>query len=123
MDKADIDQRVEQINALLGEKLGVTGRSLEVRVRRAGRGLPRTVRLAAQDLVQAEQMSQEPKMLRYLDDTQVEAAYAACLEHLEAIDERALRSQARFALAATLTVQVFVVAAALLAVLRWRGFV
>lgn len=123
MEKSTIDQFVERIHALLGETLGITGRSLEKRVRRAGRSLPKPVRLAAEELVAAQRMSQEPKLLMKLDADQVTAAFETCKTHLEQIDSAALRAQARFSLAATVIVQMFAVAAALLAVLRWRGFV
>lgn len=123
MEKITVDQLVERIYGLLGEKLGVTGRTLEARVRRAGRVLPRFVRQAAKELVSADQMSRAPKMLLRIDSGQVSAAYATCLKHLEAIDQNGLRSQARFSLAATIIVQICLVAAVLLTVLRWRGFV
>lgn len=123
MEKSDVDLFVDRIHELLGEKLRVTGRTLEVRARRAGRALPRPVRHAAEDLVRANQMSQEPKMLIKIDPEQVSAAYATCVDHLEGIDEKAQRSQARFSLAATIIMQICFVSAVSLAVLRWRGFV
>ncbi|SFR56140.1 hypothetical protein [Litoreibacter janthinus] len=123
MEKVVVDQLVERISALLREKLGVRGRSLEVRTRRAGRLLPRHVRRAAQVLVNAERMAQEPKMLLRLDPQEVSGAYDICLLHLENIDEKALKTKAFFGFAARLIVQVVVIGGLTLAVLRWRGFI
>ena len=123
MDKVVIDQLVERISSLLREKLGIRGGSLEARTRRAGRTLPRRVRRAAKELVTAERMSHEPKMLLRLDPQQVSAAYDTCVKYLEKIDEKALKNKALLGFAASLIVQVIVIAAVVFAVLRWRGYV
>lgn len=123
MEETAIDQLVEHVSSLLSERLGVRGRALEDRVRRAGRALPRDVRRAADELVSAEKMSRTPKMRLNLDQEQVNAAYMVCTDYLEVIDRRALRAEARMSMAATVIVQLATVAAMLLAVLRWRGFV
>ncbi|RLJ60462.1 hypothetical protein BCF46_0663 [Litoreibacter meonggei] len=123
MEKVVVDQLVARISALLHEKLGMRGASLEARVRRAGRALPRRVRRAAKELVNAESMAQEPKMLLRLDPQQVSAAYDTCLMYLENIDERALKTKALFGFAASVIVQVILIAAVALAVLRWRGYI
>lgn len=122
MEKVVVEQLVERVCTLLREKLGIRGGSLEAQVRRAGRALPRNIRHAAKDLVNAERMARDPKMLLRLDPQQVSAAYDTCVLHLEGIDHQALKSKARFGFAATIIVQVFVIAAVALAVLRWRGF-
>lgn len=122
MEKVVVEQLVGRIFALLREKLGIRGGTLEARVRRAGRALPRNVRQAAKALVNAERMSQEPKMLLRLDPQGVSAAYDVCVTHLEGIDEKALKTKAFFGFAATVIVQVLVVGAIALAVLRWRGY-
>lgn len=122
MEKVVVEQLVERVFVLLREKLGMRGGSLEVRVRRAGRSLPRQVRLAAQELVNAERMSKEPKMLLRLDPQRVSTAYSVCIAHLEAIDEKAVKVKAAFGFAASLIVQVLVIGGIALAVLRWRGF-
>ena len=123
MDKAVIDQLLERISSLLREKLGIRGNSLEERVRHAGRTLPRYVRRAAAELVNAERMAQQPKMLLRLDPQQVSAAYHTCVTYLEGIDERALKNKALFGFAASVIVQVFVIAALALAVFWWRGYI
>jgi len=122
MEKVVVDQLVERISSLLHEKLGMRGGSLEARVRRAGRALPRQVRRAVKELVNAEHMAQEPKMLLRLDPQQVSAAYDTCLMYLDNIDERALKTKARFGFAASVIMQVIVIAAVAFAVLRWRGY-
>jgi len=122
MEKVVVEQLVERVFVLLREKLGVRGGSLEARVRRAGRMLPRHVRLAARELVNADQMAQEPKMLLRLDPSRVSAAYSTCSNYLEGIDEKALKSKAVFGFAATLIVQLLVIGGVALAVMRWRGF-
>ncbi|WP_146174174.1 hypothetical protein [Litoreibacter ponti] len=117
-----VDAYVARIFALLGEKLGVRGRTLERRVSRAGRMLPRQIRRAAAELVQADEMAQDPRMCLRLDPEVVHAAYSTCCDYLEAIDVGARKSKARFDFAAGLIVRVGVVCAATLGILTWRGF-
>ena len=123
MEKVVVDQLVARISALLREKLGMRGNSLEARVRRAGRALPRYVRRAAKELVDAERMAQEPKMLLRLDPKQVSAAYDTCVKYLESIDEKALKAKAVVGFAARMIMQVIVIGAIALVVLRWRGYI
>ncbi|WP_281858169.1 hypothetical protein [Litoreibacter halocynthiae] len=123
MEKVVVDQLVARISALLHEKLGMRGATLEARVRRAGRALPGRVRRAAKDLANAERMAKEPKMLLRLDPQQVSESYEICLMYLESIDERALRTKALFGFAASIIVQIILIAGVAIAVLRWRGYI
>ncbi len=96
---------------------------MEAQLRRAGRALPRNVRQAAKDMVDAERMSQEPKMLRHLDSQRVSAAYDICVVHLDGIDGKALKIKALFGFGATVIVQLAVIGAVFVAVLHWRGYI
>ncbi|EPX80899.1 hypothetical protein thalar_01121 [Litoreibacter arenae DSM 19593] len=118
-----VDQLAERISALLREKLGIRGPSLEAQTRRAGRTLPRHVRRAALALADAERMAQAPTMRLRLDPGQVSAAYDTCLRYLEGVDEKALKSKAFFGFASTVIVQIVVVAGVAITVLRWRGYI
>ena len=122
MEKVVVEQLAERISALLREKLGARGSSLEARVQWAGRGLPRRVRQAAMELVNAERMAQDPKMRLRLDPQQVSAAYNTCLTHLDAIDAKAMKAKRIFGFLATLIIQIVLIGAAAVALLRWRGF-
>ncbi|MEP3347830.1 MAG: hypothetical protein ABJN34_02360 [Litoreibacter sp.] len=123
MEKVVVEQLIERVSALLREKLGIRGVSLEARVRRAGRSLPRHVRHAAKELVNAESMSHDPLMLRRLDGMRISAAYDICVKHLDGIDEKANKSKAVFGFAATFIVQIFVIAGIAIAVMKWRGLI
>lgn len=122
MEKAEVDQMLEEVSTLLSDRLGVRGTTLETRVRRAGRSLPAPVRRAAADLIRAEQMAEAPVMLRRLDPAQMEAARDICLRHLGGIDVAASRSKARYGVAASIIVQLCLVMGVTLSVLNWRGF-
>lgn len=122
MEPSVVDTNVARIFALLGEKLGARGRSLEARVAHARRELPRRVRHAAAELIRAEQMARDPKICLRLDPVAVRTAYTTCVEHLESIDVGARKSKARFDFAAAAILQLGVVAAATVGLLNWRGF-
>ncbi len=116
-------EQADEISALLGEKLGVRGRDLDSRLRRAGRLLPRHVRRQAEVIVQARAMQASPKLARLVDEAALGRAFRICHDHLSAIDPRE-RRRARFL--DILTVNAFnlvVIAGLVIAVLSWRDLI
>lgn len=123
MDQSAVRQLIERISQLLGEKLGARGADLETRVSRVGRKLPRRVRSAAHALITADKLSKDPRLSLQLDPGHTSAAYAQCLDYLVRIDPVAERSRARYGLAANLAGNVVLVGLALVAILKWRGYI
>ncbi len=114
-------EQAEQISALLREKLGVRGRDLECRLRRAGRLLPRHVRRQADVIVQARAMQASPKLARLVDDAALARALRRCHEHLSAIDPWERRKTRIIAFLSVNAFNLLVTAGLVIAVLSWRG--
>lgn len=81
-----IATRAEQLAKLIEERLGIGGRGLEGKLRRAGRSLPRWVRRRAQELVEAEHKMAHPKLRMQIDARGLERAYRQCEAYLKHID-------------------------------------
>ncbi|WP_108482600.1 hypothetical protein [Oceaniglobus ichthyenteri] len=115
-------QQAQEIADLIGARLGIGGRGLENKVKKAGRLLPRRIRREAETLAQAAEFSKHPKLMRMIDPTAQKLAYRDCKRFLEQIDgsERFIR----YALG-LITANAFnflAICAAVIAVLVWRGF-
>lgn len=82
----DLPRITEELSQLLRTRLGVRGKDLPTKLRRAGRLLPRPVRRAAWELVEKERLWPNPKLRRQIDPAAVEAAARRVRTHLESID-------------------------------------
>lgn len=118
----DIIARAEEIGQLMGERLGLRGRTLDRQVRRAGRLLPRAVAREARFLAQAASIAANPRLLRMIDPAHVESAHRIVRDHLRGIDPRERRRTRAIGIAAVVVFNLMVVAALVLAVLVWRGY-
>lgn len=78
--------KLDEIDALMAERLRVRGRTLADKVRKAGRLLPRAVSREAAYLAETQQFAQAPKLARRIDETRVETAYRIVAEHLKTVD-------------------------------------
>jgi hypothetical protein len=123
MGAATVQQMADRVAALIEERLSVRGTSLDDRVKRAGRRLPRAVRDAAGRLAQAAEMAQNPKLLLQIDETRVAADYDTCLRHLSGISVRDRWVGWLVNFGATTVVTLVIVAALAAAVLYWRGLI
>lgn len=122
MEQLTVRQLTARVFELLGEKLGARGDTLETRLSRIRRKLPRSVRSAVNDLVAAEKMAQDPKLVLQLDPEHTSSAYARCVTFLDGIDPIEARSRKRYTMAASISAQLLLVALACIAVLQWRGY-
>lgn len=86
MTEPDLPQINAELAELLRSQLGIRGTGLAVKLRRAGRLLPRRVRQAGAELVEMEALWQNPKLRRRIDPAAVAAAAATVRKHLEGID-------------------------------------
>jgi hypothetical protein len=123
MSKITIQQMADRVSALIEQRLKVSGGSLEMQVSRAGTRLPRPVRAAAEALVQAVQMAQQPKLIMQIDDQAVAVAYDICLRHLNGVDPAKRRKGLLLDLAARIAFALLMVGVLLVGVLYWRGFI
>lgn len=123
MGAVTIEQMADRVAALMEQRLRIKGRGLAEKLARGGRALPRPVRAAAQRLAQAAQMAQSPKLLLQIDEAEVAEAYDLCLRHLGPLGRGNRRKGLLLNLAASIALSLLVVAALLVAVLVWRGYI
>lgn len=75
-------QKANRISELLEERLGVKGPSLEVRIGRAGRGLPAEARQAGWRIAVAERKAKLGDVAG-IDEYSFDDDYRTCLRHLQ----------------------------------------
>jgi hypothetical protein len=88
MAEETLQNQVDEIRGLLKSQLRARGDSLEVQVRKAGRGLPRVIRQDAKVIVSAKSLLQNPKTARMVDQTAAQRAAQNVIAHLKTIDRR-----------------------------------
>ena len=123
IDAADIATKTLTLRKLLETKLGVRSRSWRQALKRAGRRLPRGMRRQGDILLKAEKLAQNPKLARQLRPVEVNAAYTAIADHLEAIDVADRRKGWWLSLAGSLATNILLVIGLVLLILWWRGYV
>ena len=123
MSAITIQQMADRVSELLAERLRVKGATLQDRLTKAGRRLPRRVRDGGEALVQATKMAQSPKLVLQIDDGAVAMAYDICLKHLNTVNPAAARRGAILNIAASIAFSLLVVAVLLVTVLYLRGLV
>ena len=121
MSVVSVQQMADRVSELLGQKLRVKGDTLELRLNRAGRRLPRKVREAGAVLVQATQMIRNPKLMHQVEYEAVALAYDTCLRHLNTVDPKDAVKAMVLDIAAHIAFSLLVVAVLLIATLYWRG--
>lgn len=122
MSAVTIQQMAERITALMEQKLRLKGKDLREKLRKGGRILPRRVRAAAEELADAAEKSQNPKLLLQIDETAVVAAYDVCSKHLSKIDAGYLWTSSMLRTASSIVISLFVVVLLAVGVLYWRGY-
>lgn len=123
MSAVTVEQMVNRVSDLLAERLRVKGVTLQDRLAKAGRRLPRKVRDAGEALVQASVMAQSPKLLMQVDHGKLAAAYDICLRHLNRVNPVAARRGMILNIAASIAFSLLVVAGLVVTVLYLRGLV
>lgn len=122
MGAVSIQQMAERVSALLTERMQIKGRDLPDKLGSAGRRLPRKVRVAAQDLATALEQSFNPKLLLQIDEEKVASDYDICIKHLTALNKGHKLRGVLLGLSTSVLFSLVAVAALLLGVLVWRGF-
>jgi hypothetical protein len=123
MSAVTVTQMADRVSALLEERMGVRGRSLADKHRKAGRRLPRKVRDAVGLLVEAAEMVQNPKLHIRVDEARVSQAYDLSVRHLGGIKRGEKLKTAMVGAAASAAFAILVVVILVIAVIYWRGLV
>jgi len=123
MSTVTIQQMAERISALLTERMHIKGRDLGEKLARGGRRLPRKVRRAADALREAAEQAYNPKLLLQINDETVATNYDICLKYLGALNKGHKMRGVLLGLSTSILFSLLVVAALVLGVLMWRGFI
>lgn len=122
MGAVSIQQMAERISLLLTERLHIKGRDLPDKLNRAGRRLPRKVRVAAQEVAVAMEQSYSPKLLLQISEEKVAENYDICVKHLNGMNKGHKLRGVLLGLSTSILFSLLAVVALLLGVLVWRGF-
>jgi hypothetical protein len=123
MSAVTIQQMAERVSGLIEERLAVRGATLADKLRKGGRLLPRKVRLAAERLAKAGTYAQNPKLLLQVDEGEVSRDFDICVRHLTAINAGAGMRRMLGSMVTQVAFGLLVLGVAVIAVLKWRGFV
>ncbi|WP_022705271.1 hypothetical protein [Pseudorhodobacter ferrugineus] len=122
MGAVTIQQMGERISALLTERLQIKGRDLADKLKRGGGRLPRKVRVAAQGVATATEQSYNPKLLLQINEEKVAENYDICIKHLNGLNKGHKLRGVLLGLSTSILFSLVAVAALVLGVLVWRGF-
>lgn len=122
MSAVTIQQMADRVAQLLEERLGLGGKGLAAKMKRAGRTLPRKVRDAGRLLAASAQKAQNPKLLGQIDMGEVTEAYDVCLKHLIAIDPVDRKRDLFAGMVGSVGFGILALVIAIAALLAWRGY-
>jgi hypothetical protein len=118
-----LEARAAALFALVTEKLGPAGPDLRRQARKLGRRVPGGVRADLALVGAAVAAQRHPKLAWRFDPQEVAAAAARAQAHLDAVDPADRRRAAVLYWAGDNAVNLLLLGALLIVVLRWRGFV
>jgi len=118
----DYRNEIEAISAGLQKKLRLSAAPFPKLVARSRKFLPRHVWRRAKSLADAEEFATHPKLCHTLDLAELSKSAALVQAHLKALDIADERKTRRLSLLGTLSFNMMIVVALLIAVLMWRDF-
>ena len=123
MTPEELQKMPAEISELMAERLGIRGKILAPKIRRAGRLIPKKVRLAAEQLADAEKKLQNPKLLKQIDEDSLAQSYYLCRIHLEGINRAATKSNKRADLLSSIAFNLLFLFILVTALVLWRGLI
>lgn len=121
MSAGSLTDRNAALAEKLAEKLGIGGKDLAAKIRKAGRRLPKRLRREGRFLAEAAKLEAHPKLSRQIDPIRVDTAYRDFDAHLDPISKGDRWWGFFLNLTATLSFNLLLFAALLIALLAWRG--
>ncbi len=116
-------EQADQIATLLSERLGIRGKGLEAKLRKAGRLLPPHIRREAAVLVEAVKLQESPRLSRMIDQDAAVRSYDTVEKHLLKIDSFDRRMGLLIGFLTTNALNIIFIAALVVGVMVWRGLV
>lgn len=123
MGELTIQDRADRVAALIEERLGVKGKDLPTKLRKAGRRIPSAIQTEVRFLDSAAMQAQNPKLAFQIDEVRVARAYEASVRFLNAADRKARRRAMLMGMASSIAFSIFAVGVIFLVVLYWRGLI
>lgn len=123
MDRRQFDEQAEAVSDLLRARLGVRGRSLRIRLRRAGRRLPKPARAAGDRIVAAQAMAENPRLWPLVGLSGIQEAFTTLRASLERIDPKDRRRGALLGLTGAMVFNLMLAGALVIGLLVWRGLI
>lgn len=114
---------MDALRGKLRSRLGVRGATLAIALRRAGRSLPRPARASGARLVATASMIANPRLRRLVDPAALDADLAELNAQLDAIDAGERRKDRLLGIAGSVVFNLMLLAALVIAFMRWRGLV
>lgn len=122
MSVLTVQQMAERVAGLMEERLGIRGRGLGEKLRRARGRMPKRIQAEAAVLARAAETAGSPRLMQRLDHQRLAEAYDSCLQHLNGLGRWQRRKSLAINLAGSIAFRILVVAGLLAAVLVWRGY-
>ncbi|WP_246026563.1 hypothetical protein [Paracoccus luteus] len=123
----DVQAMADEVAQLMAQRLGGARRGarpdLATMLRRRGGALPRRQRRAAQLLARTQAQAGIPKVARQIDTRRAARAHADLVRYLRPLGKAARWQAGALNLAAAVMFGLMLLAAGVLWVLVWRGFV
>jgi hypothetical protein len=91
IDPKPFQDKTAELAQLLDERLGIRGKTFAMKLRRAGRELPRFARRAGGEVSQAEAMMGHPRLAALVDADRFARAATVLGDHLKDIDPKERR--------------------------------
>ena len=123
MAQVSVEHLATSLEALMERRMGVGGRGLAAKLRRAGRRLPKHVRRDAQMIAEAVPVAQNPKLARQIDLARLEVAERRVAAFLRTYDRADRRKGAVLGLLGSLAFNLLTLGGIVIAVLVWRGLI
>lgn len=120
-DPLDIETKAQSLQSAMEKHLGVKGQTLRQSVRRAGRRLPKRLRVDAALVANAQAVQGNIKLTRQFDAPTIERAHAAVSEYLATIDRSDARKARVISILAVLAFNFILIFAGIVIFLRMRG--